>query len=293
MPTGWSAPGLTPASPRVRSVVLPPQMEWQPGGVTSLADGDERHVPLDSCFNFRDLGGYRTRDDRQVRRRCLYRSAELCSLTDADHDTLVSLGIKVVFDLRGEPERAARPSRLPASVELHERTSPSTRSQLGPTLEEQIAAGTLPERDDDYLAAVYIRQLDDGLACELRRILELALHSPTRPILFHCAAGKDRTGLAAAVILGVLGVPDDTISADYNLSSIYWAEPRLQVLRPHLDRHGVSEHRVRPFLEARSAVLERAVQHIHHRWGGFDAYATDCLGVAASLPNELRSALTA
>lgn len=140
---------------------------------------------------------------------------------------------------------------------------------------------------------MYIRQLDERLAWELRRILELALESPTHPVLFHCAAGKDRTGLAAAVILGVLGVPDETIVADYNLSSIFWAQPRLKALKPHLDQHGVSEHRVRPFLEPRSAVLERALQHIHDRWCGFDAYATNCLGVAAGLPNELRSALTA
>ena len=260
--------------------------------MVSDADGDERHVPLDACFNFRDLGGYVTRDGRQVRRRCVYRSAELCSLTDADQETLVSLGIEVVFDLRGEPERAARPSRLPASVELHERTSPSTRSQLGPTLEEQIATGTLPERDDDHLAAVYIRQLDDGLARELRRILELALESPARPLLFHCAAGKDRTGLAAAVILGVLGVPDETIAADYNLSTIYWAQPRLEALGPHLDEYGISEDHVLPFLEARSDVFARALHHIHDRWGGFDDYATRCLGLSAGFPNDLRRALT-
>ena len=256
------------------------------------ADGDERHVPLDACFNFRDLGGYGTRDGRHVRRGCLYRSAELCSLTDADHETMVSLGIKVVFDLRGEPERAARPSRLPASMELHQRTSPSARTQLGPTLEEQIAAGTIPERDDDHLAGVYIRQLDDGLAPELRRILELALDSPARPMLVHCAAGKDRTGLAAAVILGVLGVPDEAIAADYNLSTVYWAQPRLEALGPHLDRHGVSEDRVLPFLEARSDVFERALRHIHDRWGGFDEYATDGLGLAERFPHDLRSALT-
>ena len=125
-------------------------------------------------------------------------------MTDADHETLTSLGIRVVFDLRSERERASRPSRLPARIELCERTSPSTRSQPDLPLEEQIAAGTLPDRDDDYLADVYVRQLDDGLVWEFGRILELALDSPARPLLFHCAAGKDRAGLAAAVLLGVL-----------------------------------------------------------------------------------------
>lgn len=252
-----------------------------------------RHVPLEGCLNFRDIGGYRTRDGREVRRRCLFRSSELCSLTDADRDTLKALGIRVVFDLRADAERAARPSRLPPGVVLEERATPSARTEPPRTLEEEIAIGALPERDDDYLAAVYIRQLDGGLVTELRRILELALDAVDRPLLFHCAAGKDRTGLAAAVLLGVLGVPDDTIVEDYDLTTAHWAAPRLRALAAHLAEHGVDHERVRPLLEARTAVFQRAVKHLHDRFGSYDTYAIDCLGLPSEFPPRLRSALTA
>jgi protein-tyrosine phosphatase len=217
----------------------------------------------------------------------------LCSLTDADRDTLKALGIRVVFDLRADAERAARPSRLPPGVVLEERATPSARTEPPRTLEEEIAIGALPERDDDYLAAVYIRQLDGGLVTELRRILELALDAVDRPLLFHCAAGKDRTGLAAAVLLGVLGVPDDTIVEDYDLTTAHWAAPRLRALAAHLAEHGVDHERVRPLLEARTAVFQRAVKHLHDRFGSYDTYAIDCLGLPSEFPPRLRSALTA
>jgi hypothetical protein len=74
--------------------------------------------------------------------------------------------------------------------------------------------------------------------------------------------------------------------------SIYWAQPRLIALGPHLDRHGITEDRVRPFLEARTEVLQRALQHIRERWGDFDGYATGCLGLSAGFSNGLRAALT-
>jgi protein-tyrosine phosphatase len=94
------------------------------------------------------------------------------------------------------------------------------------------------------------------------------------------------------VLLGVLGVPYDTIVEDYELTTIYWATPRLQALATHLAEHGVDEEQVRPLLEARTTVLQRAVEHLHDRFGDFDTYATECLGLPADFPHHLRSVLT-
>lgn len=249
------------------------------------------HVPLEGGLNLRDLGGYRTAGGREVRRGCVYRSAELCSLTDTDHETLTGLGIAVVFDLRGEAERRSRPSRLPPGVELHERTSASSRTEPPRTLEEMIAARPLPTRTDEDRAATYIRQLDGGLTPELRRILELAVDAPARPLLFHCAAGKDRTGVAAALLLGVLGVPDETIVEDYVLTTTYYGEARLAALGALLVEHGVATDLVLPFLEARAPALELTVRHLHERWGGYDAYVVAGLGLPADFPALLRASL--
>ena len=80
--------------------------------------------------------------------------------------------------------------------------------------------------------------------------------------------------------------------ADYDLSTVSRAGPRLQVLGPYLEQYGITEDRVLPLLEARTEVLERALRHVHDEWGGFDRYAINCLGLASNFPNDLRSALT-
>ena len=176
----------------------------------------------------------------------------------------------MVFDLRNDTERSVRPNRLPIDVELLERTSPSPN--IPRTTEEQISADELPDADDELFAVVYIDLLD-RLAPELRMILERVVDAPARPLLFHCAAGKDRTGIVAAVLLGVLGVTDDVILDDYELTSTYFTPRKMDSLSALLARHGVTEARIRPLLEARRPVLATALRHLHERWGGFAGYA--------------------
>ena len=250
-----------------------------------------RHIPLEGNLNLRDIGGYDGDGGRVVRSGCLYRSDELHTLSDADLLTVGELGIKVVFDLRSEHERTSRPSRLPADVELLERSSPSL-GDGGSTLEDQIALGELPDRDDDVFAGVYIDLLD-RLAPELRTIVERAVDAPTRPLLFHCAAGKDRTGIVAALLLGLLGVADDVILDDYELTSTYYTPGRMEALADLMTEHGVADDELRPLLQARRPVLAAALHHIHAARGGFVGYAIDHLHVAADIPDRLRAALLA
>jgi protein-tyrosine phosphatase len=247
-----------------------------------------RHVLLEGSLNLRDIGGYASADGRVVRTGCLYRSDELHARTDADLEVVGALGIRVVFDLRNITERSARPNRLPVDVELLERSSPSPNTPR--TTEEQISSNELPDSDDELFATVYIDLLD-RLAPELRTILERAVDAPARPLLFHCAAGKDRTGIAAAVVLGVLGVTDDVILDDYELTSTYFAARKMDSLATLLAEHGVTEERIRPLLEARRPVLATALRHVHERWGGFESYARDRLCVDPELPDRLRAAL--
>ena len=243
---------------------------------------------LEGSLNLRDIGGYATADGHVVRTGCLYRSDELHALTDADLEVVGALGIRVVFDLRNAAERSARPNRLPVDVELLERFSPSPN--VPRTTEEQITQNELPDLDDELFAVVYIELLD-RLAPELRTILERAADAPSRPLLFHCAAGKDRTGIAAAVLLGVLGVPHDLILDDYELTSTYFTPRRMDALATLLTEHGVDEERVRPLLEARRPVLATALRHVREQWGGFEGYARDRLAVDDDLPERLRAAL--
>jgi protein-tyrosine phosphatase len=248
-----------------------------------------RHILLEGSLNLRDLGGYESADGRAVRFGCVFRSDELHALTDADLEAVGTLGIRVVFDLRNPDERDARPNRLPPDVELLERVTPSTGADTR-TTEQQIMLGELPRRDDDYFASVYIRLLE-RLAPELHIILERAGEAPDRPLLFHCAAGKDRTGIVAAVLLGVLGVSDEAILDDYELTSTYFTPRRMDALADTMAEHGVTEEQLRPLLEARRPVLSSMLAHLYERWGGFDGYATEHLGLDPVVVERLRTAL--
>jgi protein-tyrosine phosphatase len=110
-------------------------------------------------------------------------------------------------------------------------------------------------------------------------------------LLFHCAAGKDRTGIVAAVLLGLLGVADDDILDDYEMTSRCFTPRRIAALAGEMERHGVTEAQLRPLLEARRPVLAATIRHVDEQWGGFDGYATRHLGVPGDLPARLRTVL--
>lgn len=250
-----------------------------------------RHILLEGNLNLRDLGGYASTLGGTVRTGCLFRSDELHALTDADLDVIAGLGVRVLFDLRNDAERSLRPNRLWDGVAVHERESPSKEpTSAGRTLADDIISGWVGEADDDQFGGVYIDILTH-LAPELRRIVELAADASERPLLFHCAAGKDRTGIAAAVLLGLLGVPDDTILDDYELTTKYSTPTRYAEVAELVEQHGADADQVRAFISARRPVLAKAIGHIHDTWGTYDDYAVEALRLDHDVPERLRATL--
>ena len=247
-------------------------------------------IELEGCLNFRDLGGHQTSDGRTVRSGCLFRSAELCLLTDADRVVFSELGIKVVVDLRSAQEQDVRPQSFPNEitvVSLRRVAAGSTE-----TLEEQIEAGRIPVKDDQWVIDSYIGMLT-RLAPDFRALVERSADAVRAPVLFHCAAGKDRTGLAAAVLLGLLGVPDHVIQAEYELTTLHYAPRRLEEIRPLLEQHSVSASDISHLIEARPVGMKAVLDHINSRWGGFAGYAQAVLGVDAALVGRLQAELLA
>jgi protein-tyrosine phosphatase len=241
------------------------------------------HIPLEGNFNLRDLGGYASELGGTVKRGCLFRSDELHALTEADLEVIAGLGVRVVFDLRNDLERELRPNRELRDVEVHLRETPPNDAGTGThTFEQQIELGLLPVPDDEEFGQVYVALLT-YLAPELRRVTELAADAVDRPLLFHCAAGKDRTGLASALLLGILGVPDDTILDDYELTTKYFTEKRFEALADLIERSPLDPDHIRTHLSARRPVLAKALAHIRDTWGDYDTFATDALGVDPEL----------
>jgi protein-tyrosine phosphatase len=176
----------------------------------------ERVLPLEGGRNFRELGGYRTADGHKVKWGLLYRSGSMTSLTPADYASLAKRGIRVVCDFRGTSERKAEPVNWPAAhgprvlsddYELDQSSFMPKGAMSGWTAQEARAA----------LAASYPRMLVQFNGQYRRMFGELlAGHAP---LAFNCSAGKDRTGIAAALLLSALGVPRESVIEDYLLTN--------------------------------------------------------------------------
>jgi protein-tyrosine phosphatase len=250
------------------------------------------HIALEGNFNLRDLGGYEAVDGRAVKLGCLFRSDELHELTTADLGVIKQLGVRVVFDLRSELERERRPTPSLANVVVYERKAPA-RDPSGMTMEEKLLAGIAPaQASDEEFGAVYVSMLR-YLRAELAHIVELAVDAAVRPLLFHCVAGKDRTGLTSAILLGLLGVPDETILDDYELTTALWTPRRMEQLADLIVDHDLDADVIRLMVSARRPVLATALADLHATWGTFDNYARSELGVADDVPDRLRANLLA
>jgi protein tyrosine/serine phosphatase len=175
----------------------------------------ERHIALENALNFRDVGGYRTTDGRSIRWRRLFRAGGLSELSAADLVVLRELGIATVVDLRSTAEWDS--GRFPVEhipVTLHH--VPIVEEILDPTRYE-LPKGMLAARYQDYA-----RIGSEPIAKAISVIAEPGGH----PVVVHCLAGKDRTGVVVAITLALLGIDDETIAEDYALSNLVMAQLR-------------------------------------------------------------------
>jgi protein-tyrosine phosphatase len=187
--------------------------------MTEHAQDLPRAVPLDGASNLRDLGGYQVMDGRRVRFRRVFRSATLAHLTEADVAQVQALGLRTVCDLRGVEEAAHRPSRLPAGAErVALPIEPSVGASLADLMRREQATG---EDVVDLLRRAYLDYVTTYLG-RYRDMFELLLQRERQALLFHCSAGKDRTGIGAALILTALGASQQTIMADYVATDRLW-----------------------------------------------------------------------
>ena len=186
-----------------------------------MTDHPDRVWPLQGASNFRDLGGYPGHDGRPVRWRRLFRSDHLGGLTEADKAQLVALGLARSFDFRGEAERAAVGYQLPGLTQHSLAIEPTVVQRM----QDLVDAGQslTPAHASELMAELYRALVND----QSHRFAELFEHLLTAdaPVVFHCTAGKDRTGFAAALVLLALGVPRDVVQQDYLLTNRVFKHP--------------------------------------------------------------------
>jgi len=239
----------------------------------------DRHLAFERLHNFRDLGGYATTDGRTVRWRRLYRSDALSKLRGADWNRFLALGVRTVIDLRYPWEIESR-GRVPdhdgqAYHNLCIEHRPYDQAALQPSVE--LVA---------YLGDRFAEVAADGVK-ELRRVLELVADEASAPLVFHCAAGKDRTGIVAALVLALLGVPEDDIAADFALTGLATERFVADWRANNPDRTLVWPH----YGHAPPELMRRFLADLAARYGSVPAYARDALAVDDDLIAAMRAHL--
>ncbi|MCB5945564.1 tyrosine-protein phosphatase [Acidocella sp. KAb 2-4] len=238
--------------------------------MTSTMPGTEaRFVRLAGAHNVRDIGGYATRDGRKVATGLVYRAGSLARLTDEDLRVVTELGIRVVCDFRTNGERAHRPSRLPAEVELWARDHDIAPGNL---LQAMSGAEASAEKSREMMLDLYREmafQHAESFAELFRRIADGLL-----PLLFHCTAGKDRTGTATALLLDWIGVTRAEIAEDYALTDLFLEQGLMAVMRDYgTDLLPPDEiEKWKPLMRADTAYIETmfaAVEAAHGSVGGY------------------------
>jgi protein-tyrosine phosphatase len=239
-----------------------------------------RFVELDGVFNFRDLGGYRTTDGRTVRWRRLYRADGLGRLTPEDVEAIRPLGLRTVLDLRSQRELDER-GRFP--VEDHPVTFHHL-SVLDQTWDqEQAHREALPAHE--FLHRAYTAMLVDGRE-RFARAFELLAEPGALPAVFHCAAGKDRTGLLAMLVLGSLGVRRDDIVEDYALTEASMSR-FLDTMRTDPERAAAIDAAPPAFFAADPVAISRVLDDLEREHGSVRE-AVLSMGVADDVLAVLR-----
>lgn len=236
----------------------------------------ERLLPIAGAFNIRDLGGY-AHGNGETRWRRLLRADGLHRLTRQGIDDLVAAGVTTVVDLRHDNELASHPNpfRDHHAVAYHHLS-----------LFEDLAPAAM--RGGDVLLELYIEALERrGQA--IVAVLSALADAPDGTALFHCTAGKDRTGLIAALVLALAGVDADTIVEDYARTGVHIA-PLLASIMTEATARGMDPEALRPLLACEPVTMARTLDHLDRRWGSVDRYLA-AIGLASATSDRLRARL--
>ncbi|TLV04123.1 tyrosine-protein phosphatase [Dyadobacter luticola] len=249
-----------------------------------------RHVAFENEVNFRDLGGFKTTEGRTLKWGKIYRSDNLSELKTSEFPKFEDLHIKTVFDLRTNQEIEGKEDHLPAGVtHLHTPTVADEAGQIA-GLKKRVIDGGLDEAEarkittDFYKDAVSVNV--DSLRGIIHRILD-----QNEPVLYHCSAGKDRTGIVSALILSILHVDRETIMKEYLMSNYYRAEKNSRTLGKakagKIIKRKMDLDAITVLITVDESFMQAVFDTIDQRYGGMDNFIKNQLGYDATARSEL------
>jgi protein-tyrosine phosphatase len=251
-------------------------------------------VELAGARNLRDLGGYSTIDGRQIKKGLLYRSDHLKRVSRRNAEAVAALGVKTVYDLRTEKEHERDPSRLSEITSLEVVSLPIDCELIDPyAVARRILRGDVEEGDFQGLMLECYRNYALNYRSEWSSLLRHMVEPGGLPALIHCTYGRDRTGVSVAIVLRSLGVPEETVLEDYLLSNKFWESEasRLSCFASCASFFRTPRSEVRALMEVRPEYLEAAFAAMDEKYGSFEGYLHEGLGIDDATLERLRSAL--
>ena len=249
----------------------------------------DRILALDGPLNFRDIGGYQNDKDQHVKWNKIYRSDSLSSLSKEDQEKLVERRITVDVDLRSKYEQNSAPDKLWSNVRFVDAHIYSeNRKQNKGDNKLYRFVHHIPDMGDNWLGQIYQQVLlNSHSQHEFAKIFAELIELPEEDALvYHCSAGKDRTGMTSALILTALGVDDDTISRDYLLTNELY-DFALAKQFPD-DNEIVSLVSKMNITKGEGPAIRGITETIRQGWGSFDGFFKKELGFSQKDLNRFR-----
>ncbi|MFC2102526.1 tyrosine-protein phosphatase [Bacteroidota bacterium] len=232
-------------------------------------------VILKNQPNFREIGGIPTTDGRIVKPGLLYRSGDLSRLDEDDIRRIEEIGIRMVIDFRSDRELINYPTPQISTVEERKRITivDSARDTAERMLKENDVAGLETILVKDYRRMVKDHQDD------FREFFNILTTTDQLPLMYHCAAGKDRTGLASYLLLIALGVSHEEARKDYFLSNNYLKLVLEKIISKVREAGNPNAEIIRPLMEVRAEYLDAALEEIEVGFGGVNRFLYEVLNV--------------
>jgi len=258
--------------------------------VTEIRDAVQVTPRLESADNFRDVAGdgdgYETADGRHISRGVVYRSNVL-TLSEKDLKTVESLNISTILDLRTPSEIRESPDVTVPGAKWINRNILGTEST-----DSSVSASTTPESATRMMEDTErLMVTDSGLRKQIAATLRDVIDS-SGSVIVHCSAGKDRTGWISAVLLKAAGVSDSDVMNNYLLTNDYTKDRIGKYYDAMVEKNGqTAADTMKPLLGVQSSYLQAGLDEVNEKYGSFDSYITDGLGLSDSELNDLRGKL--
>lgn len=254
-----------------------------------------RHIKITEISNFRDIGGLNTQDGKKIKWGKIYRSGNLSRLQKSEFVKFNSLQIKTVIDLRTEAEIEEKHDHLPEKIDYFSIPIVSDQGDIMGQMKGKVLRGEITEAESKMLMEEFYTKCVIENIPLLKEIILKIVTSET-PILYHCSAGKDRTGIVTAILLSILNVDRETIINEYLLSNYYRSSKIkgtinkakiLKVIKPKLNTTVIFN-----FMAVDSDYINAVFEIIDQKYGGIENFISKELAIDFILRKKIINQLT-